>query len=344
MATSYSHCVTEQSSLDVIRKEIIKVFERILSEVRARRDKLLEQVSRMKREFETKNISIVESMKELKEMRTQVEKMSIKQNLAMKKQQESLADIDSEIEKLKIDLNYNSKFKFNYSIDQLIEQVKHFGEVIDESCVITWYQSVYSKKLTAVQEITRPQNVQFSDSMELYIDYDKQLFFVLNLIRTDDRYHITVFNAQDFQFIVQFGADWIEASCIATTTEFTYVGYNKYYKYVSYRLVQYKSSDYSIVKTLNTDSPSRGIFISSENQVYVLSYSNNTFKFHIYDRALNLKEERDLCYQWPESEPTVSAKQRKGLVYILFETQLLVFTLEGKNSYSIVLDKGKLMF
>ena len=173
MATVCGDCVTEQSPLDAIREEIIKVFERILSEVRSRRDKLLEQVSRMKREFETKNISVTENLRGLEEMRTHLEKMPAKQNLAMKKQQESLADIDSEIEKLKIDLNNNSKFKFNCSIDQLIEQVKHFGEVIDESCVITWYQSVYSKKLTAVQEIARPQNVQFSDSMELYIDYDK---------------------------------------------------------------------------------------------------------------------------------------------------------------------------
>ena len=63
-------------------------------------------------------------MRELEEMRTQVEKMSVKQNLAMKKQQESLADIDSEIEKLTAGLTQDSKFKFNCSINQLIEQVK----------------------------------------------------------------------------------------------------------------------------------------------------------------------------------------------------------------------------
>ena len=124
MATAYSESVIEQTPLDVIRDEIIEVFERILSEVRTRRDELLGQVSEMKREFEARSISVVESVRELEEMRTQVEKMSVKQNLAMKKQQESLADIDSEIEKLTAGLTQDSKFKFNCSINQLIEQVK----------------------------------------------------------------------------------------------------------------------------------------------------------------------------------------------------------------------------
>ena len=37
MATAYSESVTEQTPLDVIRDEIVEVFERI-SEVRTRRD------------------------------------------------------------------------------------------------------------------------------------------------------------------------------------------------------------------------------------------------------------------------------------------------------------------
>ena len=335
--------VTEQSPLDFMREEIIKVFERILSEVRSRRDELLEQVSEMKREFETKNISIVESMKELKEMRTQVEKMSVKQNLAMKKQQESLADIDSEIEKLKIDLNNNSKFKFNCSIDQLIEQVKHFGKVIDESCVITNYKS----KLAAVEVINKYQNFQFGDSDKLHFDYDKQLLYVLitkpmEVVQPVSRrgyyspqkleYFVGVFDASDFTFIAKFGQDDNKACHVATSEEFVYVGFSNFVR-------QYKNLDYSVVKTSHISS--KGIFISSENQVYVLSFSNKTFEFHIYDRALNLKEKRDLCYQWPESEPNISAKQRHELFYILFKGILLVFTQEGKNIHSIFFKEGK---
>ena len=334
---------TSHSQLDVISEEIKEVFERILSEVRARRDELLEQVSELEREFKTKNISVVQSMRELEEMRIHLEKMSVKQNLAVKKQRESLADIDSEIEKLKIDLNSKSKFKFNCFINQLIDKIKHFGEVIDESCVITKYQSIYSKKLTAVKEITGHQDIKFIGSVKLHIDSDKQLLYVLNLESTNDRYGISVFNANDFAFNVEFGQGEFTAHCIATSKEFVYVGY--VIRFWQDRLIQYKYSDYSVVKTIYTNKFSSGIFISSENRVYVLSYSDKTYKFHIYDRALNFKEERDLCYLWPETisgrSMTKPAKQREELFYILFDEQLLVFTQEGKNIRSIFHEEGK---
>ena len=225
MATACNDSVTEQTPLDVIREEIIQVFERILSEVRARRDELLEQVSKMKIEFEAKSNSVVESMRELTEMRTHLEKMSMKQNLAMKKQQESLADIDSDIVKLKIELSNKSKFQFNCSINQLIERVKQFGEVIDESCVITQYQSMYSKKLTAVQNITDIQEFRFSNEAKLHIDHDKQLLYVLDS-QIGKYYEIAVFNANDYTFIARFGENRDSASCIGTSKEFTYVGYS----------------------------------------------------------------------------------------------------------------------
>ena len=339
MATACNDSVTEQTRLDVIREEIIQVFERILSEVRARRDVLLEQVSKMKIEFEAKSNSVVESMRGLTEMRTHLEKMSVKQNLAMKKQQESLADIDSDIEKLTTGLTNDSKFQFNCSINQLIEQVKQFGEVIDESCVITQYQSIYSKKLTAVQNITDIQDFQFSNSAKLHIDHDKQLLYVLNS-RIQNCHDIVIFNANDYSFVARFGEKRNSASCIGTSKEFVYIIVYNMFVYPS--LVQYRNSDYSIVKTiLNLKTSPRGIFIISENQVYILTYSDKTFKFQIYDRALNFKEERDLCYEWPESEPTISAKQIQELFYILINTQLLVFTKEGKNIRSIFQEEGK---
>ena len=344
MATAYSESVTEQTPLDVIRDEIIEVFERILSEVRTRRDELLEQVSEMKREFEAKKISVTDNLKGLEEMRAHLENIPVKQNLAMKKQQESLADIDSEIEKLRAELTQDSKFQFNCSINQLIEQVKHFGEVIDESCVITNYQSIYSKKLAVVQEITGHEDIKFSCSTKLHIDYDKQLLYVLNSKSTNDRYGISVFNANDFAFIDLFGQyGYYTVYCIATSKEFVYVGFGSEYQ-PYYKLIQYNYSDYSIVKTIDSNSSdATDIFISSENQVYVLSYnySDEEYEFHIYDRAMNLKDKINLCYQWPENEYVISAKKRQELFYMIINKQLLVFTQEGKNIRSIFHEEGK---
>ena len=139
-------------------------------------------------------------------------------------------------------------------------------------------------------------------------------------------------------FIVQFGGSEYFANCIATSQEFVYVGHSKYR---SSQLIQYKNSDYSIVKTLSIISI--GI-MCSENLVYVLTYSDRTFKFQIYDRALNFKEKRDLCYEWSESKAFISVKQIQELFYIFFNEQLLVFTKEGKNIHSIILGEGKSIF
>ena len=275
------------------------MFERILSEVRTRRDELLEQVSEIKREFEAKKISVTDNLDGLEEMRTQVEKMSVKQNFAVKKQQGSLTDIDSEIEKLKAELTQDSKFQFNCFINQLIEQVKHFGEVIDGSCVMTKYQSIYSKKLTATQIITKYQEFKFGDSSRLHVDCDKQFLYMLNsnpieitnTNRNKKRFtwyevSIAVFNANDFTFVHQFGQSGNIASSIATSDEFIYVEYNGVRSYHSSAVRQYRRSDYSIVKSIYADIPSRGLMISTDNQVYVLSYFENVCKFHIYNRVL----------------------------------------------------------
>ena len=160
-----------------------------------------------------------------------------------------------------------------------------------------------------------------------------------------DEVFIAVFNANDFTFIVQFGGSEYLTDCIATSQEFVYVGcHSRHSKYKSSQLIQYKNSDYSIVKTIWTISI--GI-MCSENLVYVLTSSNKTFKFRIYDRALNFKEERDLCYEWLESdefEPFISAKQIQELFYIFFNKHILVFTKEGKNTHSIIFGEGKSIF
>ena len=46
-------------------------------------------------------------------MRSHFEKMSVKQNLALRKQQESLAEIDSEIVKLRTDMYRSTQLKYS---------------------------------------------------------------------------------------------------------------------------------------------------------------------------------------------------------------------------------------
>ena len=314
-------------ALDVVRKQITEVFNRILSEVKARRDVLLAKVDEMKRMFEAKNASISETIRELEEMRAHTLKMSVKQNLAMKKQQDSLDDIDSEIEKLSISLSNDSKMKFNCSIDQLIEQVKQFGDVIDESSIISTYQS----KLTAARIITGFKYCKISVSTRFHFDYKQQLLYLLNNLPETRQPHV-VLNANDFTFVRTItGAG--DSRCIAIGNEFIYVGSSK-------ELMLCKKSNYSILKRCQLyDANLDQICFTSENQVIGLCTSKGTFIFRVYDRTLNYKDTVELSFQFPYYLSSTLTIVRLENFYFLSDGQLFVYDKRGKNIHSLAFNK-----
>ena len=133
------------SVFDFMTEQITTVFDRIIKEVRTRRDLLLLEVSEKRKEFQLRNSAKIDSVRELEEMRSHFEKMSVKQNLAVRKQQESLAEIDTEIVKLRTDMYRSTQLKYSCSPDQLIKLVKQFGEVIDPTSNLTLAKDKYSK-------------------------------------------------------------------------------------------------------------------------------------------------------------------------------------------------------
>ena len=64
----------------------------------------------MRSEIDVNN-SMIESFRGLEEMRTQLQGLTVKQNTTVKRE-ESLADLDSGTEKLKIGLKNSSNLKF----------------------------------------------------------------------------------------------------------------------------------------------------------------------------------------------------------------------------------------
>ena len=172
----------EHSDVDIIRKQIMETFDVILSEVIARRDVLLAQVDNMRRAYESRKSCLIESQRELEEMKTQIERIPLKQNLVTQKRQESLADIKFELQELNIKLS-SSGLKFDCSINQIILQVKEFGEVIDMSNSLTKYHSKYSKKLTADQIVS--QNLPYGSSKRLHVDTENDLLYVFSTNATN---------------------------------------------------------------------------------------------------------------------------------------------------------------
>ena len=138
----------------------------------------------MKIQFETKRLPLFESLREFEEMRAHIEKLSLKQNLTTKKQRKSLADIDSVIGKIRSAVSGESSLKFICSINQLIEQVRQFGEFIDMSSSLIESHSKYSKKLTADETIFL--NFHQDSITRLHIDYENNLLYIFSTNTSKD--------------------------------------------------------------------------------------------------------------------------------------------------------------
>ena len=320
---------TEHSQLDVISEEIKEVFERILSEARARRDELLEQVIRMKIEFETKKLPLFESLKEFEEMRIHLDKLSLKQNLTTKKQRESLADIDSEIGKIRFALSAESSLKFNCSTNQLIEQVRQFGEFIDLSSSLIESHSKYSKKLTAANFILGV--IPDVSPLRLHVDHENNLLYIFSTNANSKK--IGVYDAITFSYVkeISIGSG---IRCIATNKDYVYLGMFRLSisDFPSYLSIYSKGS---FLRSVNFQNETSNIFVESENKVFVLCVAKNKLSFHIYNKALYLQGEREFVYQWPDSLSEIRSQFKDEKLYILHDKQFLVFNSFGKNTHSI---------
>ena len=321
----------EHSHVDVIKKQIIEMFDVILSEVTARREVLLAQVDKMRIAYQSQRSCLIENQRELEEMKTQLERIPMKQNLATKKRQDSLADIKSEIQELSIKLS-SSSLKFECSINLIIQQVKEFGEVIDISNSLTKYHSKYSKKLTVDQIVS--QNLPFGWDKRVHIDTENDLLYVFSTNATNAQ--IFVFDAKDFTFIDSFGITKFYEKCLTTSKDLIYLG--RYKSYNRSELLSIDRGDYSIIREVNyTGDVLSNIFVECENQILVLCVFDSKVKFHIYDRALNFKREVEIIYEWPQTMEVVRSRFRQEQLFLMIEDKLLVFNTLGMNTHSITI-------
>ena len=310
----------DESVFDFMTEQITTVFDRIIKEVRTRRDLLLLEVSEKRKEFQLRNSAMIDNVRELEEMRSHFEKMSVKQNFALRKKQESLAEIDSEIDKLRTDMYRSTQLKYSCSPDQLIQLVKQFGEIIDVTSNLTLAKDKYSIKLTAVKVIEG-----FSYQTKFYVDSYKELLYVACLGKNT----VFVYNINDFEFIQEFGDTNYPPLCVAASREFIYVvSTNK-------QIVQYKSRDYSSVGTMGTwDSKNYfqiiGIAVSEENQVFVI---NKSSQIKIYDRALNFKKEIKLelenIDESNQNITIISILMGEDRIYLLSDKKVLLVVSVG---------------
>ena len=313
----------DESVFDFMTEQITTVFDRIIKEVRTRRDLLLLEVSEKRKLFQLRNSAMIDSVRELEEMRSQMENMSVKQNLALRKQQESLAEIDSEIDKLRTDMYRSIQLKYSCSPDQLIQLVKQFGEIINPTNI----QAIYSKKLSAIRVINEFEGQKIGDQIRFHVDSYKELLY----IACSGRNTVLVYNINDFKFVKEFGDTKYSPKYVTASREFIYVAS------ADGQILQYKSTDYSFVGitgTWNSKSYSRiiGIAVSDENQVFVISQNS---QIKILDRALNFKEEIqfDMKYITGSNYYILMTSMFKDKLFLLFNQRafLVVSVGDWKN-------------
>ena len=327
MATAH---LTKESICGVISTHIQEVFDKILSLVKNRRDKLLAEVDDIRQEIEVKNVNVVESLKELEGLKNQLTDLVVKQNNVVNKQQESIAQIDEEIRTLKLSLR-DTKLKFNYSLDHLMQDITGFGEILAE------YQ--YSSELSATRVIDRYEDTSFGRVNSVHIDNVRELLYVVCSDLDRMRHPVTVFNANDFQFIREFGNIENPPRCFAFSRDFVYTAsVNRNV------LLQYIPLNGCVVKTNSVPNDNRifDISINSDNQLFVLVLFEKKFKIITYDKELSCKKEIKIKIDLPWCYyHHLSMHILNGIFYISYNYErLLLFNGEGKLTNSFFQNEG----
>ena len=299
-------------AFDVITAQINSVFDRILREVEARRDQLLSEVDKKKREIELKNSALIESVREMEKMRSQLANTSLKLNIALEQKQDSIDDINTKIEELESEVDKSIQLEYSCCLDQLIQQIKQFGEIIDKTGNLALARSKYSKKLTAVKVIDiniNFRNIFFSVNVKVHVDSEKQLLYVMCL---ENKNEFMVYNANDFSFMTSYGDSKYPPKCIATSKDYIYIGSTN-------KLLRYSSTDLSLLNVIQQSDTVCAITVSEEDNVIVLDING---RISIYDITLNLRVEIYSGFTRKLLVSTPIMVTRNNKMFVLYDEKL----------------------
>ena len=267
--------VSETDIFEEIATQIHRNFNKLLSRVKSRRDKLLAELQRMKLYFDKKNKAQNENLRELEEMRLQIEQLAIKQNFALTVQKSSLDEIDLKMETLKANSFLKPNIKFSCIITDISNQLSTVGTLVDR----TGTDTPVSTRITAsvpIQVIGKKgkEKGAFDCPQKLHIDTHTKLMYVADYYNN----RIQIFNTEDWSYLLHFETDkLVYPNSVATNREYCYVT-----SYSSNAILQFSQAGLNLIKTVyktggsfqKMDGPSH-IAISPDNEVFVADWSNN---------------------------------------------------------------------
>ena len=278
---------------DRIILEIVTVFALIIEQTKKRRDQLITQLNELRIQHHEK-LSQIPGLKELEQMRTQIMKISIKENSLLKVQEASLAPIVKQINDLKEKSVSEPLLRFECPLTEMLDKMETLGAIMDEQVNVNVKPSNeqridYSKRILAKRTIGKKGkgNGEFLYPSKMHISNSGQLY----VIDRDNR-RVQVFDAESGNFLLQFGRpQFSNPNGVTTNNTFCYVtdvNENK--------IFQFSIKDYSLVRETtraggsfkNLNNPA-GIAMSEEDLMYVTDYGNN--RVYVYDATLNYVDE-----------------------------------------------------
>ena len=144
---------------DVISQEIMDAFAYLIKQLMSRRDELLAEVNAKKQDYINTLFVEDENVKELTNIQSQIEQLSIKQNIPSAKIQESLVPLQKQIRNVIEPPN----LKFECSYKKLSDQIRKLGSVVlNKTPLSAHYKS--KKKAEIILKCTTPTAIHVDET------------------------------------------------------------------------------------------------------------------------------------------------------------------------------------
>ena len=264
----------ETDIFEVIATQIYKNFNKLISRVKSRREKLLAELQLIKLTFDKKRKAQDNNLTELQEMRQQIEQMAIKQNYALTVQKSSLDEIDLKIETLKTTSSPQPHLKFSCNITDLVSQLNTLGVLEDITNVDSLVTLANKHNPIIVVGKKGKDKGLFNCPQRLHIDTKTNLMYVADYYNN----RVQIFSTENWSYVFEFGTDkLVYPNSVATNMEYCYVT-----SYSSSTILQFSQSGLHLIKTVfktggtfnQLDGPSH-IAVSPDNEVLVADWNNN---------------------------------------------------------------------
>ena len=268
----------ETDIFEEIASQINRSFNRLISRVKTRRDKLLAELHKLKLSFDKRSRAQDENLSELQDMRQQIEQMAIKQNFAITVQKSSLDEINLKIESLKNSSSQQPDLKFSCNLTDLTNQLSMLGLLEERTAGGAADDKLITpaNTLSAVTVIGKKgrEKGAFNCPQRLHIDTSTNLLYIADYYNN----RVQIFSTEDWSYVFEFGTEkLLYPNSVATSKEYCYVT-----SYSSNGILQFSQSGLYLIKTVfktggtykKLDGPSH-IAVSPDSEVFVADWNNN---------------------------------------------------------------------